>query len=166
MGSQPASPGGVELVPLADVSDDVLAEAWTAQYAWMHETWAPITAAAAVREAFEEEVLPTLNRTASDAAVDGGRITALTLAMNQGWDGRTFLIGETIRPDEPSGRQLLGSAIAAVLAALADAGSPLVEFEGHAVDPHIDVVTSVPAVAHDPLTVLIWSDRMDHARSS
>lgn len=56
--------------------------------------------------------------------VDGGRITALTLAIKEGWDGRTFVIGETNRPDEPSGRQVLGSAIAAVLAALADADCP------------------------------------------
>lgn len=41
-------PVGVELVPLADVSDDALVQAWTAQYAWMHETWAPIASAAAV----------------------------------------------------------------------------------------------------------------------
>jgi hypothetical protein len=42
-----------------------------------------------------------------------------------------------------------------MLRALGARRESLVEFEGHHSDPHIRVVTSIPAVAADPLTILL-----------
>ena len=82
-------------------------------------------------------------------------VVALGLAAGEVREGRTFVLAETVQPDAEHGDRLVASAVAAVLRALAPRRLPVVEFEGPHIDPHIGVMTSVPAVAADPLTILV-----------
>ena len=76
-------------------------------------------------------------------------------AARVAWDGRTFIVAETVLADEPRGDQLVAAVAAAMLDQLARQHYALVEFEGHDSDPHIDIIKSIPALRHDPLTILI-----------
>ena len=87
-------------------------------------------------------------------ALHDHRIVALGFVSGQ-WDGRTFIIAETVLADEPRGDQLVAAVTAAMLRELARQDYALVEFEGHDIDPHIDIIKSIPAVRNDTLTMLI-----------
>lgn len=148
-------PEGFRVVPATAVPDAVLADSWVTQYEWTHASWAPITSHEAVRTTFEEQFLPTMDREASVVVVGPTGIEALALVSGEVWDGRTFLLTETVRPDPSEGGRLVAAAAAAMLRVLASRHVPLVEFEGHHSDTHISVITSIPAVAADPLTILL-----------
>lgn len=147
-------PDGISVVPVGAVSVASLVDAWTTYYEWVHQSWAPITSRAAVAASFEEQKLPTIGTTPSMVALHDQRIVALGFVSGQ-WDGRTFIIAETVLADEPRGDQLVAAVTAAMLRELARQDYALVEFEGHDIDPHIDIIKSIPAVRHDPLTILI-----------
>ena len=147
-------PDGIGVVPVGAVSVASLVDAWTTYYEWVHQSWAPITSREAVSASFEEQMLPTIGTTPSMVALHDQRIVALGFVSGQ-WDGRTFIIAETVLADEPRGDQLVAAVTAAMLRELARQDYALVEFEGHDVDPHIDIIKSIPAVRHDPLTILI-----------
>jgi hypothetical protein len=66
---------------------------------------------------------------------------------------RTFIVAETVMADESRGDELVASVTAAILGELARQHYALVE--GHDSDPHIDILKSVPALRHDPVTILI-----------
>ena len=147
---------GIRVVPVGAVSVASLVDAWTTYYEWVHQPWAaPITSRAAVSASFEEQMLPTIGTTPSMVALHDQRIVALGFVSGQAWDGRTFIIAETVLADEPRGDQLVASLTAAILGELARQHHALVEFEGHDSDPHIDIIKSIPALRHDPLTILI-----------
>ena len=144
----------MRLIAAAEVSDDALTNAWTTQYEWMHASWSPITSRQAVAAAFVEESLPGLDRSHSVLAVDGPDIVAAGFVSLDVWDGRNFAIIETTRATHPAGGQLVGAVAATVLQRLADAGVELIEFEGHDSDAHNSVLTSIPRVGADPLTIV------------
>lgn len=148
-------PEGFRVVPTTEVADASLADSWVTQYEWTHASWAPITSKEAVRTTFVEQFLPTMDREASVAVVGSTGIEALGLVAGEVWDGRTFLLTETVRPDHSEGDRLVASAAAAMLSVLSLRHVCRVEFEGHHSDPHIWMVTSIPAVATDPLTILL-----------
>jgi hypothetical protein len=148
-------PDGISVVPVSAVSVASLVDAWTTYYEWVHQPWAPITSREAVSASFEEQMLPTIGTTPSMVALHDQRIVALGFVSGPAWDGRTFIVAETVLADESRGDQVVASVTAAILGELARQHYALVEFEGHDSDPHIDVIKSIPALRHDPLTILI-----------
>jgi hypothetical protein len=148
-------PDGISVVPVGAVSVASLVDAWTTYYEWVHQSWAPITSREAVSASFEEQMLPTIGTTPSMVALHDQRIVTLGSVSGPAWDGRIFIIAETVLADEPRGDQLVASVTAAILGELARQHFALVEFEGHDSDPHIDIIKSIPALRHDPLTILI-----------
>ena len=82
-------------------------------------------------------------------------IAALSLVSPEAWDGRTFIVSETVRRDQPGGDDLLCAAVAASLRVLGSRGITRVELEGHASDPHSPaLVASLPEHDADPMEVL------------
>ncbi len=152
------APAGTRLVSASDVSDTALTDAWTDQYEWVHESWSPITSREAVARAFVEQSLPRLDRTHSILAVEGQEIVASGFVSLEVWDGRNFAIVYTTQPTHPAGGRLVGAVAAALLQRLAQSEVRLVEFEGHVVDPHISVITSIPRVSTDPLSILLSAE--------
>jgi hypothetical protein len=152
------APAGIRLVSASEVSDSALTDAWTNLYEWMHESWSPITSRENVARAFVEQYLPTLDRTHSVFAVEGGEIVASGFVSLDVWDGRNFAIVGTTQPTHPEGGHLVGAVAAALLQRLARSKVRLVEFEGHDIDPHISVLTSIPRASADPLTILLSAE--------
>jgi hypothetical protein len=136
-------------------STDELLDAWAGSYSWVHASWSPVTSFEAVRETLAASQLPGVDRSLSAVAVRSDRIVALALVSPDVWDGRTFVIAETVHRDQPDGRALVGAVMAASLRRLGESGRTAVEFEGHTIDPHYaPLAATLPTTGADPLTIL------------
>ena len=85
-----------------------------------------------------------------------GAAVAFSLVSPNGWQGRTYVVSETVHPDQADGDALLIATVAASLRALADRGIRLVELEGHSTDPHSPaLVRSLPpGGGGDPMLIV------------
>jgi hypothetical protein len=150
-----APAGPLTVIPLVDVDIDPLLDAWTSMYVWTHDGIGMLAAPDEdVRRMLETHQLPGASTESSQVAIRDGRIVGIAVVNPEAWDGRTFLLTETTRADEPAGHAVVAALVSRALPALAEAGFALVEFEGHDNDPHIEVLTSVPYVGADRLTGL------------
>jgi hypothetical protein len=137
-------------------STEELLDAWTGSYEWAHASWIPVTSVEAVRQTLATSQLPGVDRSLSAVAVRADRIVALALVSPDVWDGRTFVIAETVHRDQPDGRALVGAVMAASLRRLGESGRTSVEFEGHTIDPHYaPLAATLPTIGGDPLTILM-----------
>ena len=83
-----------------------------------------------------------------------GRIAAFSLVSQDAWEGRTFILCETVHPDQPDGLPLMQATLAASLGDLSAAGKRHIEVEGHSTDAHLPaLVDSLPNADADPMTI-------------
>lgn len=158
-------PEGYQTTPIADVPAEEIQAAWSAYFTWVHQPFGAIRSDAlpTVWDDYRGGVDDTLSYLCRDA---DGQIVAFSLVSPEVWDGRTFVVAETVHSDQPLGVSLLQATVAASLRALADRGIQRVEIEGHSTDAHIpQLFQTLPAGPSDPLDIYLLTPRYDGASS-
>jgi GNAT superfamily N-acetyltransferase len=158
-------PKGYETTPMTDVPAEEVRAAWSAYFTWAHQPFGAIRAdaLATVWDDYRGGVDDTLSYLCRDA---DGQIVAFSLVSPEVWDGRTFVVAETVHSDQPLGVSLLQATVAASLRALADRGIQRVEIEGHSTDAHIpQLFQTLPAGPSDPLDIYRLTPTYDAASS-
>ncbi len=149
------TPRGVSIVAAQERTFEEFLDAWVDLYVWIHEEWSPTVARCTVHELFAASGMAEVDFELTQVAVVDDRIVALACVLPDQWDNRSFLVTETTRRREPSGTEILGATIATALRACAQRGVHLVEFDGHAVDPHYYPLSQTfPITGADPLLVM------------
>jgi GNAT superfamily N-acetyltransferase len=146
-------PEGYRTIPMTDVPAEEIEAAWSAYYTWVHQPFGDVRREALpyVWDDYRAGVDETLSFVCRDA---DGQIVALSLVSPEVWDGRTFVVAETVHEDQPFGVSLVKATVAACLRALAQRGIQRVEIEGHSSDAHISALfRSLPAGPSDPLDI-------------
>ncbi|HWH99533.1 MAG TPA: GNAT family N-acetyltransferase [Propionibacteriaceae bacterium] len=158
-------PEGYQTTPMADVPAEEIQAAWSAYYTWTHQPFGAIRADAlpSVWDDYRAGVDETLSYLCRDA---DGQIVAFSLVSPEVWDGRTFVIAETVHKDQPHGVSVLQATLAASLRALGQRGIQRVEIEGHSTDAHIPrLFQTLPAGPSDPLDIYRLTPTYDTASS-
>ena len=158
-------PEGFHTAPVADVPAEEVRAAWSGYFAWVHQPFGAIRleALTSVWDDYRAGVDDTVSYVCRDA---DGQIVAFSFVSPEVWDGRTFVVAETVRRDQPLGVNLLQATVAASLRALADRGVQRVELEGHSTDAHIpQLFESLPAGPSDPLDIYVLNPKSDDASS-
>ncbi|MEA2508687.1 MAG: hypothetical protein QOG21_769 [Actinomycetota bacterium] len=149
-------PVGYSAVPMREVSPEAVEAAWRSLYVWTNAPFAPVRTEGLA--ALWKDYRAGLDSDASmmiTAPEEGDAIAALSLVSPEAWEGRTFIVSETVRPDQPDGDDLLQAAVAASLQVLASRGITKVELEGHTSDPHSPaLLASLPKHDADPMEIL------------
>ena len=159
-------PEGYRTTPVADVPAEEIQAAWSAYYTWVHQPFGAIRSDAlpTVWDDYRGGVDDTLSYLCRGA---DGQIVAISLVSPEVWDGRTFVVAETVHSDQPLGVSLLQATVAASLRALAERGLQRVEIEGHSTDAHIpQLFQTLPAGPSDPLDIYLLTPGDDGASSS
>jgi hypothetical protein len=145
---------GHRAVGVEDVDRDRFNSVWHGYFQWVHEPWAPTYGLERIA-AVMPDYRATLDADASVLIVDDTDVVAMSLVAGEMWDGRTMIICEAARPDQPDGESLVRAAAAQSLDRLGRRGVRLVEFEGHAIDPHVPgLFASFPPHDSDPMDVI------------
>lgn len=147
-------PDGFDTRTIADEPDARLLDAWATYFSWAHQRFGTVHPER-IPETWSEYG-SRLDRRASMITVDDtNRIVAFSFVTVDSWDGRTFVVCETVRHDQPDGVRLLGATVAASIADLADRTIGRVQLEGHTTDPHLPaLVAGLPPAGSDPLDIL------------
>jgi GNAT superfamily N-acetyltransferase len=149
-------PAGYSAVPMRDLPPAAVEAAWRKLYLWVHAQFFPVRTDGLA--ALWNDYRAGLDADASMLITEGeggDAIVALSLVSPEVWEGRTFIISETVRPDQPGGDDLLRAAVAASLRVLGSRGITLVELEGHSSDPHSPaLLASFPEHDADPMDIL------------
>jgi hypothetical protein len=151
-------PAGYSAVPMREIPPAAVEAAWRSLYVWSNAPFAPVRTDGLA--AYWNEYRAGLDADASmlitEAEAEGGdAIAALSLVSPEAWDGRTFIVSETVRPDQPGGDDLLRGVVAASLRVLGSRGITKVELEGHTSDPHSPaLLASLPEHDADPMEIL------------
>jgi hypothetical protein len=149
-------PARYSAVPMSDRPPAAVEAAWRTYYIWVHASFAPVRTDRLA--AGWIDYCAGLDADASMLITEtngGDAIVALSLVSPEAWDGRTFIVSETVRPDQPGGDELLRAAVAAWLRVLGSRGITRVELEGHTSDPHSPaLLTSLPEHDADPMDIL------------
>jgi GNAT superfamily N-acetyltransferase len=159
-------PEGYQTTRMTDVPADEIRAAWSAYFVWAHEPLGRVRADAlpTVWDDYRGGVDDTLSYLCRGA---DGHIAAFSFVSPDVWDGRTFVVAETVNRDQPLGVSVLQATLAASLRALADSGIQRVEIEGHSTDSHIPhVFQSLPVGPSDSLDMYLLTPRHDAASSS
>jgi GNAT superfamily N-acetyltransferase len=159
-------PEGYEMTPMADVPAEEIQAAWSRYFTWTHQPFGAIRSDAlpSVWDDYRAGVDDTLSYLCRDA---DGQIVAFSLVSPNVWDGRTFVVAETVHQDQPHGVNLLQATLAASLGRLAERGIRRVEIEGHSTDAHIPhVFRTLPAGPSDPLDIYLLTPTDDAASPS
>jgi GNAT superfamily N-acetyltransferase len=158
-------PEGYETTPMADVPAEEAQAAWSGYCVWVHQPIGAtrVEALPSVWDGYRAGVDDTLSYLCRDA---DGQIVAFSFVSPEVWDGRTFVVAETVHEDQPLGVRLLQATVAASLRALAGRGFRRVEIEGHSTDAHIpQLFETLPAGPRDPLDIYLFGPRGDAASS-
>jgi GNAT superfamily N-acetyltransferase len=158
-------PEGYQTTPVADVPAEEIQAAWSAYFTWVHQPFGAIRSDAlpSVWDDYRAGVDETLSYLCRDA---DGQIVAFSLVSPEVWDGRTFVVAETVHEDQPLGVSVLQATLAASLRALAQRGIQHVEIEGHSTDAHIPrLFQTLPAGPSDPLDIYRLTPPYDAASS-
>nr|WP_091411805.1 GNAT family N-acetyltransferase [Friedmanniella luteola] len=159
-------PEGYVTAPMVDVPAEEVRAAWSSYFTWAHQPFGVVRPEAlpTVWDDYRGGVDATLSSLCRDA---DGAIVALSLVSPEVWDGRTFIVAETVDRDQPLGLALLQATLAASLRALADRGFERVEIEGHSSDAHIPpLFETLPAGSHDPMDLYLFAPDRDAVSSS
>jgi len=159
-------PEGYETTPMADVPAEEVRAAWSGYFTWAHQPFGAIRVEAlpSVWDGYRAGVDDTLSYLCRDA---GGQIVAFSFVSPEVWDGRTFVVAETVHRDQMLGVSLLQATLAASLRALAERGIQRVEIEGHSTDAHIPhLFQTLPAGPSDPLDIYVLTPTDEAASSS
>lgn len=147
-------PAGNRTVPLHDQPIQKVGDAWSIYFDWAHRPFGTVHADRIPRmwQEYSNGVDPATSMITLDGA---DTIVAFSLVSLNAWDGRTFIVAETVHHDQADGSQLLKATVAASLSALAEREIHRVQLEGHTTDPHIpDLVASLPPGDSDPMEIL------------
>lgn len=147
-------PEGHRTTVVDDQPSDAVKDAWVASCSWAYQTFGTVHPDRLPQEwdRYSKGIDPTVSTVTLDR---GDTIVAFSLVSPDAWDGRTFVVAETVRRDQPDGSRLLGATVAASISALAERGTRRVQLEGHSTDPHIpDVMRSLPPAGSDPMDIL------------
>jgi GNAT superfamily N-acetyltransferase len=146
-------PEGYRTTPVDDVPAEELQAAWSTYFTWVHQPFGAVRPAALpqVWDDYRAGVDHTLSHLCRDA---DGEIAAFSLVSPEVWDGRTFVVAETVHQEQPLGLSVLQATLAASLRALDQRGIQQVEIEGHSTDAHIpDLFQTLPPGPSDPLDI-------------
>jgi GNAT superfamily N-acetyltransferase len=147
-------PAGCRVVAVDEIDRATFNAVWYGYYQWAHEPWAPTYGPDRVAAAMPD-YRSTLDADTSVLIVEATEIVAMSLVGDETWDGRTMIICETARPDQPDGARLVRVAAAQSLGRLRHRGVRLVEFEGHTTDPHTPgLFASFPPHNSDPMDII------------
>jgi GNAT superfamily N-acetyltransferase len=158
-------PDGYQTTPMTDVSAEEIQAAWSTYFTWVHRPFGAIRfdALPTVWDDYRGGVDDTVSHLCRDT---DGQIVAFSLVSPEVWDGRTFIVAETVHRDQPLGVTLLQATLAASLGALADRGIRAVEIEGHSTDAHIQqLFQTLPPGPSDPLDIYVLRPGYDGASS-
>jgi GNAT superfamily N-acetyltransferase len=158
-------PEGYQATPMADVPAAEIQAAWSAYFTWVHQPFGAVRAEAlpTVWDDYRAGIDDNLSYLCRDA---DGQIVAISLVSPEVWDGRTFVVAETVHRGQPLGVSLVQATVAASLRALADRGVQRVEIEGHSTDAHIpQLFRTLPAGPSDPLDIYLLNPNYDSASS-
>jgi hypothetical protein len=151
-------PAGHSAVPMSDLPPAAVEAAWRTYYIWVHAPFALAPVRTDGLAAYWNDYRAGLDVDASmliTEAEGGDAIAALSLVSPEAFDGRTLIVSETVRPDQPGGDDLLRAAVAASLRVLGSRGIARVELEGHTSDPHSPaLLASLPEHDADPMEIL------------
>jgi GNAT superfamily N-acetyltransferase len=161
-------PAGYLTQSMAEADLEQVIDAWAFYYEWVHRPFGGVRPER-IRDAwgsYANGLDPQLSMITTDAT---GTVVAFSLVTPDGWQGRTFVVSETVDPVQPDGDALLTATVAASVRALGGAGIRLVELEGHSTDPHSPaLVRSLPPGGGDPMDVVELtrpSSMGDHVKS-
>jgi GNAT superfamily N-acetyltransferase len=147
-------PAGCRVVGPHEVDEAAFEAVLIGYFRWAHEPWGPTYGpdrlAAALRN-----YRSTLDPKASVLIIQDAEIAAMSLVAGEIREGRTMVICEAARPNQPGGELLVRTAAGQSLDRLRHRGIRLVEFEGHSTDPHIPgLFASFPPHDSDPMDVI------------
>ncbi|MDP9225273.1 MAG: GNAT family N-acetyltransferase [Actinomycetota bacterium] len=149
-------PAGYSAAPMSGLPTAAVEAAWRTLYVWANARCCPVRTEGLA--ALWNDYRAGLDADASMLITEskgGDAIVALSLVSPEVWDGRTFIVSETVRPDQPGGDDLLRAAVAASLRVLGNRGVTRVELEGHTSDPHSPaLLASLPEHDADPMEIL------------
>ena len=147
-------PSGYRTRSMAEVELERVIDAWATYYNWIHRPFGPVRQAR-IRDLWDHYANgldPQLSMITTD---ETGTVVAFSLVTPDGWQGRTFVVSETVDPEQPDGEALLLATVAASVRALGRRGLRLVELEGHSTDPHSPtLVRSLPPGGGDPMDIV------------
>jgi GNAT superfamily N-acetyltransferase len=159
-------PDGYETTPMADVSAEEVQTAWSGYFTWAHQPFGAIRVEAlpSVWDGYRAGVDDTLSYLCRDP---DGQLVAFSFVSPEVWDGRTFVVAETVHRNQMLGLSMLQATLAASLRALAERGIQRVEIEGHTTDAHIPrLFQTLPAGPSDPLDIYLLTPTDDPASAS
>jgi hypothetical protein len=141
---------------MRDLPPAAVEAAWRKLYLWVHAQFFPVRTDGLA--ALWDDYRAGLDADASMLIAEGeggDAIVALSLVSPEVWDGRTFIISETARPDQPGGDDLLRAAVGAPPRVVGGRRRHPGELEGHSSDPHSPaLVASLPEHDADPMDIL------------
>lgn len=148
------------------IGDEPLAlvkEAWLTYFAWAHEPFGTVHVDRIPQ--MWDQYSPGVDPAASAITYSPeGSIVAFSLVSPDAWDGRTFIVAETVDRGQSDGAQLLRATVATSLMVLAERGTHRVQLEGHTTDPHTpDLARSLPPAGSDPMDILKLAGRGEAA---
>lgn len=150
------TPAGYETVPSANLSVDDVRTAWSSYFVWSHEAFGTVQCEALpiVWEGYSAGLDNDLSHVCVDRA--SGQIVAFSLVSPNGWEGRTFVVAETVHRNAADGVALLRATVAASLRALSERGVQKVDIEGHSTDANLPLlVQGLPPGPSDPMDIYL-----------
>lgn len=152
---QQSLPPSCTTAAMSELSCERVGHAWASYFDWAHQPFGVVHTDRLPQlwAELHDGLDPDGSMLSVDSATDD--IVALSLVTPDAWDGRTMIISETVRKDQPDGDRLLRSTVAASLHVLAQREIRRVELEGHTTDVHSPaLVQSLPPGGGDPMDIL------------
>jgi GNAT superfamily N-acetyltransferase len=147
-------PSGYRTGSMAEVEVERVIEAWATYYEWIHRPFGAVRPER-IRDQWDPYASGLDPQLSMITTNDSGTLVAFSLVSPDGWQGRTFVVSETVDPEQPDGEALLLATVAASVRALDRRGLRLVELEGHSTDPHSPtLVRSLPPGGGDPMDIV------------
>ena len=147
-------PSGYRTRSMAEMEVERVIVAWATYYGWAHRRFG-VVRAERIRDRWDSYAVgldPQLSMITTDQT---GSVVAFSLVSPDGWQGRTFIVSETVDPEQSDGDTLLIATVAASVRALGRRGIRLVELEGHSTDPHSPaLLRSLPPDGGDPMEII------------
>jgi len=147
-------PPGYSIRSMAEVELERVIDAWATYYDWVHRPFGSVWPER-IRDQWDiyaNGLDPQLSMITADEA---GTVVAFSLVTPDAWQGRTFVVSETVDPEQPDGEALLIATVAASVRAMGCVGIRAVELEGHSTDPHSPALArSLPPNGGDPMDIV------------
>ena len=147
-------PSGYRTRPMAEVELELVIDAWAIYYDRTHRPFGAVRSER-IRDHWDHYATGLDPQLSMISTEETGSVVAFSLVSPNGWQGRTFVVSETVDPEQPDGDTLLLATVAASVRALRAPGIRLVELEGQVTDPHSPALArSLPAGGADPMDIV------------